>query len=147
MLETATLRSRSASSTPSGNDAVTLPLHYRYITVTGVQAQRQVAMMPSQYRHIPVTLPLQECKLNAKYGISCAQKMGCRVFLAWEDIAQVSLRWPSISYSYSCSLCYIRLQPPPRTLRLQAQAQDNADSAVTLPSHCRYISRSSPRWR
>ena len=31
----------------------------------------------------------QERKLNAKYGISCAQKMGCRVFLTWEDIAQV----------------------------------------------------------
>ena len=30
----------------------------------------------------------QECKLNAKYGISCAQKMGCRVFLTWEDIVQ-----------------------------------------------------------
>ena len=30
----------------------------------------------------------EECKLNAKYGISCAQKMGCRVFLTWEDIVQ-----------------------------------------------------------
>ena len=29
-----------------------------------------------------------ECKLNAKYAISCAHKMGCRVFLTWEDIVE-----------------------------------------------------------
>ena len=26
----------------------------------------------------------EECKLNAKYAISCAHKMGCTVFLVWE---------------------------------------------------------------
>ena len=31
----------------------------------------------------------RECTLNARYAISCAHKMGCRVFLTWEDIAQV----------------------------------------------------------
>ena len=30
----------------------------------------------------------RECKLNAKYAISCAHKMGCTVFLTWEDIVQ-----------------------------------------------------------
>ena len=29
-----------------------------------------------------------ECKLNAKYAISCAHKMGCRVFCTWEDIVE-----------------------------------------------------------
>ena len=31
----------------------------------------------------------EECKLNAKYAISCAFKMGCAVFLVWEDIVEV----------------------------------------------------------
>ena len=31
----------------------------------------------------------RECTLNARYAISCAHKMGCRVFLTWEDIVQV----------------------------------------------------------
>ena len=30
-----------------------------------------------------------ERKLNAQYAISCAHKIGCRVFLSWEDIVQV----------------------------------------------------------
>ena len=30
----------------------------------------------------------EECKLNAKYAISCAHKMGCRVFATWEDIVE-----------------------------------------------------------
>ena len=34
-------------------------------------------------------LTASECKLNAKYAISCAHKMGCRVFLTWEDIVEV----------------------------------------------------------
>lgn len=33
-----------------------------------------------------------ECKLNAKYAISCAHKLGCRVFLTWEDILEVKPR-------------------------------------------------------
>ena len=31
----------------------------------------------------------RECTLNARYAISCAHKMGCRVFLTYEDIVQV----------------------------------------------------------
>ena len=27
--------------------------------------------------------------LNAKYAISCARKLGCTVFLLWEDIVEV----------------------------------------------------------
>ena len=30
-----------------------------------------------------------DCRLNASYAISCAHKMGCRVFLTWEDIVHV----------------------------------------------------------
>ena len=30
----------------------------------------------------------QDCKLNAKYAISCAHKMGCRTFTTWEDIVE-----------------------------------------------------------
>ena len=33
-----------------------------------------------------------ECKLNAKYAVSCSHKMGCRVFLTWEDILEVKPR-------------------------------------------------------
>ena len=29
-----------------------------------------------------------ECKLNARYAISCAHKMGCKVFTVWEDIVE-----------------------------------------------------------
>ena len=34
----------------------------------------------------------RECTLNARYAISCAHKMGCRVFLTWEDIVQVEYK-------------------------------------------------------
>ena len=30
-----------------------------------------------------------ERKSNATYAISCAHKMGCRVFLGWEDLVEV----------------------------------------------------------
>ena len=33
----------------------------------------------------------QDCKLNAKYAISCAHKCGCRTFTTWEDIVEVSM--------------------------------------------------------
>ena len=33
-----------------------------------------------------------ECKLNAKYAISCAHKLGCRVFTTWEDIVNLKAR-------------------------------------------------------
>jgi len=33
----------------------------------------------------------QDCKLNAKYAISCAHKCGCRTFTTWEDIVEVSI--------------------------------------------------------
>jgi len=32
---------------------------------------------------------LEERMLNAKYAVSCAHKMGCRVFASWEDIVKV----------------------------------------------------------
>ena len=32
---------------------------------------------------------LQERKSNATYAISCAHKMGAKVFTSWEDIVQV----------------------------------------------------------
>ena len=31
----------------------------------------------------------QDCKLNAKYAISCARRMGAMVFMLWEDITEV----------------------------------------------------------
>jgi plastin-1 len=31
----------------------------------------------------------EEKMLNAQYAISCARKMGCAVFLLWEDIVEV----------------------------------------------------------
>ena len=30
----------------------------------------------------------KDCKLNARYSISCAHKMGCKVFTSWEDIVE-----------------------------------------------------------
>ena len=30
----------------------------------------------------------KDCKLNARYAISCAHKMGCKVFTSWEDIVE-----------------------------------------------------------
>jgi len=31
----------------------------------------------------------EEKKLNAKYAISCARKLGCSIFLLWEDVTEV----------------------------------------------------------
>merc|ERR1719240_2338167 len=31
----------------------------------------------------------EDKKLNAKYSISCCRKLGCSIFLLWEDVAEV----------------------------------------------------------
>ena len=47
-----------------------------------------------------------ECKLNATYAISCAHKMGCRVFTTWEDVVNVKQRM------ILCLVCAVMEQDP-----------------------------------
>jgi len=48
-------------------------------------------------------------KLNAKYAISCARKLGCSIFLLWEDVTEVR---PKMILSFIASVMAWSLQHP-----------------------------------
>jgi plastin-1 len=48
-------------------------------------------------------------KLNAKYAISCARKLGCAVFLLWEDIVEVK---PKMILSFLAAVMGYALEHP-----------------------------------
>ena len=51
------------------------------LTAVGAECVNATAVLPG-------ATP-DECEANARYAISCAHKMGCRVFCAWEDLVQL----------------------------------------------------------
>ncbi|KAL1519075.1 hypothetical protein AB1Y20_003342 [Prymnesium parvum] len=48
----------------------------------------------------------EERKMNAKYAISCARKVGCSIFLLWEDIVEVR---PKMILSFIAALMAVAL--------------------------------------
>ena len=60
----------------------------RSIALFGESARRSMALRATRALVTPGVTE-EEQKLNAKYAISSARKLGCTLFLLWEDIVEV----------------------------------------------------------